>query len=88
MLEVHSTLHLHFRSVSELKSLDATLYKNLVFVKRYRGDVADLGLTFTLTEDSFGQKNTIELKPNGAHVDVTNANGETLFKLSFLLLHS
>ena len=40
----------------------------------YDGDVKDLFLDFTLTEESFGKRHIIELKPGGKDVSVTNEN--------------
>ncbi|KJE90545.1 ubiquitin-protein ligase E3B [Capsaspora owczarzaki ATCC 30864] len=58
----------------ELSSLDPDLYKNLAFIKRYDGDVEDLGLTFSVDEDLFGTVVTNDLKPGGRAVSVTTAN--------------
>lgn len=38
------------------------------------GDVNDLCLDFTVTEESFGKRHVIELKPGGKNVSVTNEN--------------
>eukprot|EP00049_Salpingoeca_infusionum_P019197 m.360737 g.360737 ORF g.360737 m.360737 type:complete len:1077 (-) comp19151_c0_seq1:4333-7563(-) len=64
---VANTLH-------DLPSLDAELHRNLLFVKSYEGDVEDLGLTFTVEDDSFGSMVTRPLRPGGGVTDVTNAN--------------
>lgn len=34
-------------SFNELKSLDNTVYENLIFLKNYDGNVSELGLNFT-----------------------------------------
>jgi len=41
-------------SIDDLKSLDPDLYKNLMEVKYYPGDVTDLGLSFSIDESAFG----------------------------------
>ncbi|KAG9150096.1 hypothetical protein Leryth_009680 [Lithospermum erythrorhizon] len=60
--------------LDELSSLDPELYKNLMYVKHYDGDVKDLSLDFTVTEESLGRRNVIELKPGGKDICVTNEN--------------
>jgi len=45
-----------------------------IFFRDYEG-VEDLYLTFSRDiEDCFGHHQTIELKPNGANIDVTDEN--------------
>jgi hypothetical protein len=38
----------------DLESLDADLYKNLMWTKKYTGDYTDLALTFEVTENVMG----------------------------------
>lgn len=45
-------------TLEDLQSLDAELYRNLLSVKFYEGDVADLCLDFTATTDVFGRSET------------------------------
>ncbi|XP_014225779.1 ubiquitin-protein ligase E3B [Trichogramma pretiosum] len=66
-----SLLHSWF---DELASLDKDLYKSLTLVKHYDGDVAELGLTFSLDESVMGDIQTFELKSGGKAVPVTNEN--------------
>eukprot|EP00985_Skeletonema_marinoi_P002204 scaffold893_cov143-Skeletonema_marinoi.AAC.8 len=65
----HSYLHL----LTDLSTIDKQLYNNLMFLKTYEGDAADLCLTFTVANDDFGvtEQNLI---PNGADIEVTNGN--------------
>ncbi|KDO27835.1 hypothetical protein SPRG_07108 [Saprolegnia parasitica CBS 223.65] len=58
----------------DLPSLDPELYKNLSFLKSYEGDVADLGLSFSMDQDCFGVAKHVELLPGGATTAVTNDN--------------
>ncbi|EQC42867.1 hypothetical protein SDRG_00586 [Saprolegnia diclina VS20] len=58
----------------DLPSLDPELYKNLSFLKSYEGDVADLGLTFSMDQDCFGVAKHVELMPGGATMAVTSDN--------------
>ncbi|KAL8504988.1 hypothetical protein ACS0TY_016256 [Phlomoides rotata] len=60
--------------LDELSTLDPELYKNLMYVKHYDGDVKDLSLDFTVTEESLGKRHVIELKPGGKDTCVTNEN--------------
>ncbi|XP_031487793.1 E3 ubiquitin-protein ligase UPL7 isoform X2 [Nymphaea colorata] len=60
--------------IDELSGLDPELYRNLMYVKHYDGDVKDLSLDFTVTEESLGKRVVTELKPGGANLIVTNEN--------------
>lgn len=46
----HSDVGIH-----HLASLDVVMYKNLLFLKNYEGDVSDLGLDFTVVTDELGE---------------------------------
>lgn len=46
----HSDVDVH-----HLASLDPVMYRNLLFLKSYEGDVADLGLDFTVLNDELGE---------------------------------
>lgn len=63
-----------FNYIDDLRSLDPELYKNLMQLKHYQGNVEDLALTFSVSEMEFGQVVTRNLIPNGANVSVTNEN--------------
>lgn len=60
--------------LDELSALDSELYRNLIYVKHYDGDVAELSLDFTVTEEICGKCTVIELRPNGKNLCVTNDN--------------
>ncbi|MFS8004300.1 putative HECT domain-containing protein [Helianthus anomalus] len=60
--------------IDELSTLDPELYKNLMYVKHYDGDVKDLSLDFTVTEELPGKRHVVELKAGGKDVNVTNDN--------------
>ncbi|KAI3791842.1 hypothetical protein L2E82_05705 [Cichorium intybus] len=60
--------------IDELSALDPELYKNLMYVKHYDGDVKDLSLDFTVTEELPGKRNIVDLKAGGKDVIVTNDN--------------
>ena len=42
--------------------------------KYYDGDVEDLGLTMSVSDDRFGKVEEIELIPGGSSIPVTNEN--------------
>lgn len=60
--------------IDHLQSLDPELYKNLLYLKYYDGDVQDLGLDFTIVSEEVGQAQVEEMKPGGATIAVTNEN--------------
>jgi ubiquitin-protein ligase E3 C len=60
--------------IDHLDSLDPELYKNLLYLKTYDGDVQDLGLDFTMVVEDFGETRVELLKPDGDQVAVTNEN--------------
>lgn len=60
--------------LDELSTLDPELYRNLMYVKNYEGDVTELSLDFTVTEESLGKRHIIELRPGGKDTMVTNEN--------------
>ncbi|XP_038904863.1 E3 ubiquitin-protein ligase UPL7 isoform X1 [Benincasa hispida] len=70
---VHKLLG-RYSFLDELSTLDPELYRNLMYVKSYEGDVKELSLDFTVTEESFGKRHVIELKHGGKDISVTNEN--------------
>ncbi|BGP20322.1 hypothetical protein JCM10213_002049 [Rhodosporidiobolus nylandii] len=61
--------------LDDLASLDPELYRGLIKLKTYPGNVEeDLSLNFTITEDDFGVSRTIDLIPGGSEIPVTNDN--------------
>ncbi|RLN90612.1 hypothetical protein BBJ28_00004175 [Nothophytophthora sp. Chile5] len=63
-----------FNYIDDLASLDPEMYKSLMHLKHYAGNVEDLALTFSVSEMEFGQVVTRNLVPDGANIPVTNAN--------------
>ncbi|KXN88286.1 putative E3 ubiquitin-protein ligase hulA [Leucoagaricus sp. SymC.cos] len=60
-------------SIADLEAVDADLHRSLVWM--LDNDITDvLEETFSLTEEHFGELVTIELKPGGQHIDVTEEN--------------
>ncbi|PWN20875.1 HECT-domain-containing protein [Microstroma glucosiphilum] len=72
----------HLDDLASLDSLDSELYRGLIYLKNYTGDVEqDLSLNFTVTDEEFGVRKSTELMPNGANIAVTNKN-----RLSYIFL--
>lgn len=60
--------------LNDLPTLDAELYRSLLLLRDYRGDVEDLALTFTASNDAFGEHSEAELVAGGAARPVTAGN--------------
>ncbi|XP_044367943.1 E3 ubiquitin-protein ligase UPL7 isoform X2 [Triticum aestivum] len=60
--------------LDELSTLDSELYRSLMQLKHYDGDVEELCLDFTLTEELGGKRIVHELRPGGKNISVTNEN--------------
>ncbi|KAF5840138.1 hypothetical protein DUNSADRAFT_17621 [Dunaliella salina] len=58
----------------DLRTLDPELHRSLLMVKNYEGDVSDLGLTFSTTDDFFGLTTQHALLPGHGNTPVTNEN--------------
>ncbi|XP_032221291.2 ubiquitin-protein ligase E3C [Nematostella vectensis] len=67
--------------IHNLESLDTEVYKNLLFLKTYEGNVEDLALNFTIVNNDFGEKQVVELLPGGRDIPVTNSNRITYIHL-------
>ena len=73
--------------VEDLFILDPELYKNLMFMKHYDGDVTDLCLTFSTSRKILDKNIIIDLVYDGRNVDVTNNNRISyIYKLTHYLL--
>ncbi|EJD46029.1 ubiquitin-protein ligase [Auricularia subglabra TFB-10046 SS5] len=60
-------------TLSDLESVDAELFRGLTWM--LENDITDIiEETFTTTEDRFGEMVTIDLKPGGADIPVTEEN--------------
>ncbi|KAG0367687.1 Ubiquitin-protein ligase E3B [Gamsiella multidivaricata] len=69
--------------LDEMRSYDQQVFQNLMFLKKYEGDVEDLGLTFSLDEEIFGTHRTIEFMRGGKDIAVTKDNRiNYIFKMS------
>jgi ubiquitin-protein ligase E3 C len=75
--------------LSGLESLDKEVYRNLLWLKHYSGDVEkDLTLDFTVTNEEFEVKHTHELVHNGRNIPVTKENRlEYIYRVSHYRLN-
>jgi hypothetical protein len=64
--------------VDDLPTLDPQLARNLASLKSYPGDVSELGLTFSLTDQVLGHPKEVDLITNGHNIPV-NASNAALF---------
>ena len=61
--------------LASLESLDSDLYRGLIALKNYTGNVEnDFALNFTVTDEEFGVRMNRELIPGGNDVPVTREN--------------
>ncbi|ORX47515.1 HECT-domain-containing protein [Hesseltinella vesiculosa] len=62
--------------LDDLPSLDPDLYKGLMQVKHFQGNVEDLCLDFSLTDNGMAKNgiHTVNLIPRGNEIQVTNEN--------------
>ena len=60
--------------IHHLASLDPSMYKNLLYLKAYEGDVSEFGLDFTVINNTLGEVQTEELKSGGREIPVTKSN--------------
>lgn len=67
--------------IHHLQSLDPVIYKNLLYLKTYDGDISDLGLDFTVMSSELGENEIIELQPGGSNIPVTENNRITYIHL-------
>ena len=62
------------RTIDDIPSLDEELARSIVQILEYDGDVSDLCLDFTCTEEVYGKILTKELVPGGSDVEVNDSN--------------
>jgi ubiquitin-protein ligase E3 C len=62
--------------LNDLKSLDPELFKQLIFLKTYEGNVEDLMLSFNVSDENelTGERREVDLFAGGSQVPVTNSN--------------
>ncbi|KAJ2080915.1 hypothetical protein H4R24_002715 [Coemansia sp. RSA 988] len=67
-------------TLDDMESVDADIYRSLKWT--LDNDVSDMGFTFTVDDDRFGERVEVELKPGGKDIDVTEENKEEFVQLS------
>ncbi|CAK8531517.1 unnamed protein product [Lathyrus sativus] len=67
--------------LNDLPSLDPELYRHLIFLKRFEGDISELELYFVILNNEYGEQTEEELLPGGKNLRVTNENVITFIHL-------
>merc|ERR1712146_438443 len=62
-------------SWKDMEAVDKDIYNNLVWI--LNNDVSVLGLTFSTDVERFGEVKTVDLKPGGQEMDVTDENSSS-----------
>lgn len=76
-----SKLKQKFNYLNDLPSLDPELYRHLIFLKHFEGDVSELELYFVVVNNEYGEQSEEELLPGGKNMRVTNDNVITFIHL-------
>eukprot|EP00041_Stephanoeca_diplocostata_P025554 m.671357 g.671357 ORF g.671357 m.671357 type:complete len:803 (-) comp22771_c0_seq3:541-2949(-) len=66
-------------TVEDMAVVDPEYYKSMMYV--LENDPSLLGFTFSVDEQAFGTVSSVDLKPGGADIDVTNENKEEYVRL-------
>ncbi|KAJ2687989.1 hypothetical protein IWW39_002527 [Coemansia spiralis] len=67
-------------TLDDMQSVDADIHRSLKWT--LENDVSDMGFTFTVDDDHFGERVEVELKPGGKDIDVTEENKKEFVQLS------
>ncbi|CAL8991067.1 unnamed protein product [Prunus brigantina] len=76
-----SKLKQKYNYLNDLPSLDQELYRHLIFLKHYKGDISELELYFVIVNNEYGEQTEEELLPGGKNLRVTNENVITFIHL-------
>lgn len=76
-----SKLKQKYNYLNDLPSLDPELYRHLIFLKHYEGDISELELYFVIVNNEYGEQTEEELLPDGKNLRVTNENVITFIHL-------
>ncbi|KAK4425990.1 E3 ubiquitin-protein ligase UPL6 [Sesamum alatum] len=76
-----SKLKQKYNYLNDLPSLDPELYRHLIFLKHYGGDISELELYFVIVNNEYGEQTEEELLPGGKSIRVTNENVITFIHL-------
>ncbi|KAJ1922147.1 hypothetical protein H4219_000009 [Mycoemilia scoparia] len=66
-------------TLEDMQGVDAEMYNSLKWV--LDNDVTDMGFTFTVEDDHFGERDEIELKEGGKDIEVTEENKQEFVDL-------
>lgn len=59
-------------TLKDMEAVDSEYYRSLKYI--LDADPADLGLSFAVDEEHFGETTEVDLVPNGRTIAVTNSN--------------
>ncbi|EPS68435.1 hypothetical protein M569_06334, partial [Genlisea aurea] len=76
-----SKLKQKYNYLNDLPSLDPELYRHLIFLKHYKGNISQLELYFVIVNNEYGEQTEEELLPGGKSMRVTNDNVITFIHL-------
>ncbi|GER31451.1 ubiquitin-protein ligase [Striga asiatica] len=76
-----SKLKQKYNYLNDLPSLDPELYRHLIYLKRYQGNISELELYFVIANNEYGEQTEEELLPGGKNIRVTNENVITFIHL-------
>ncbi|KAJ0092761.1 hypothetical protein Patl1_24814 [Pistacia atlantica] len=76
-----SKLKQKYNYLNDLPSLDPELYRHLIFLKHFEGDISELELYFVIVNNEYGEQTEEELLPGGKNIRVTNENVITFIHL-------
>ncbi|GMH39401.1 hypothetical protein BSKO_07299 [Bryopsis sp. KO-2023] len=63
-----------FCDINDLPTLDPEMYRSLLLLRNYPGNVSDLSVNFTVIDSVYGDNREVELKSGGKDIPVTNDN--------------
>ncbi|KAJ2887332.1 NEDD4 E3 ubiquitin-protein ligase [Coemansia asiatica] len=66
-------------TLDDMQSVDAEVYRSLKWI--LENDVTDMGFTFSVDDERFGERIEVDLKPGGGEIDVTEENKEEFVQL-------
>ncbi|XP_022138444.1 E3 ubiquitin-protein ligase UPL6 [Momordica charantia] len=76
-----SKLKQKYNYLNDLPSLDPELYRHLIFLKHFEGDISELELYFVILNNEYGEQTEEELLPGGKNRRVTSENVITFIHL-------
>ncbi|KAL9049593.1 MAG: hypothetical protein Q9162_007134 [Coniocarpon cinnabarinum] len=67
--------------LQDMEGVDADIHKSLTYISETPLEDSGLEMTFSTDDNIFGEVKTIDLKPNGQNIDVTDDNKEEYVNL-------